>query len=66
MSADDCILRPIAKDQGDKVSYTTGKAVSGCVSRSTMRGDQEVHVLHVKIKEQVSDCGALEGGGETL
>uniref|UniRef100_A0A8C3RYM8 Endoglin n=2 Tax=Chelydra serpentina TaxID=8475 RepID=A0A8C3RYM8_CHESE len=50
LSADACALQQIMKD---KVSYTTGKAVSGCVSRSTVGKPQEVHVLQVKIEAQM-------------
>ncbi|CAM4571573.1 unnamed protein product [Lepidochelys kempii] len=48
MSADVCTLQQIMKD---KVSYTTGKTVSGCVSRSTVGRPQEVHVLQVKMEK---------------
>ncbi|XP_008167480.2 endoglin [Chrysemys picta bellii] len=49
-TADVCTLQQLAKD---KVSYTTVKAVNGCVSRSTVGKPQEVHVLQVKIEKQM-------------
>lgn len=47
-SADECKFLPSTQD---KLLYKTSQALSGCVSRSSMEGQQEVHVLQVKIKE---------------
>ncbi|XP_074871910.1 endoglin [Carettochelys insculpta] len=49
MSAGDCTHLPSSRDM---VSYLTGKALSGCVSRSSMAGQREIHVLQLKMKEQ--------------
>ncbi|XP_053138184.1 endoglin isoform X2 [Hemicordylus capensis] len=51
VNVQECTLKPVEKNEGVTVVYTTSRVTSGCISRGPIDPNLEVHVLSLKFSD---------------